>query len=533
MLVLIIYFSVEPAPELIPTQIAGQPCSAGIFSCVNPAICDSTGTCRFPDNAECVTDNQCMSGVCAGGKICLTKPNSGSQIYSAPGPNGCEFPLVLDQTGTSCLSSVNQPCILSEECASNICDTSDLSPSNPTGICKSYASLGKQCSVICDFGLHCSSGFCQSVGYETGDPGSDCTFSTCKQTNCNNGICSFTVPSQKLLSPCGTNDDCLLGQCLQNNTYYCQGDENYKIKSGDPCVGSGCLSSPTIFSFDLYNYSKVMPGISNAIFFETQGSNFNSSINPSISQGVVPNPPSFFMFNNTITSLLTTYNNSSYNFLDVKLGPNGLVYFYQYLDTISNQKYLIYTKDNKTFYPVSIDTISNNSVNTFNNDPISICVGNNIIIFQSQNIYINDNDIFRVFKLNSYFQNSTPIKMFQLFPDTLSILHYTNSSLNFTNITGVFENQLAVYETVFSISNFIDEQGKAFNITSAGYSVFNGVQRLIIAYQREAFGLVNYIKYFENDSVNNKLTDIPGNFNNPNVSLYQDKIYILVDSITP
>lgn len=188
------------------------------FSCSSGYSCDSIYQVCKKDNGErCDNASDCLNGsFCSG--LCVTgTAGVESGLPFDPCPCGPSMTCVTEASGLkTCRLNAGQPCSDDGQCFSELC---------MNGTCSDGLPLGSVCSSNndCAGTAHCSLGYCQRVGINTGDPGAVCNslFTPgCNVGNaCVNDLC--VVASSGLFNSCNNlGQTCSLPQaCLDSDNY--------------------------------------------------------------------------------------------------------------------------------------------------------------------------------------------------------------------------------------------------------------------------------------------------------------------------
>lgn len=264
---LIYYVFIYRRPSPFPATIT----DVGLFGfcdssniCVSPLVCDNK-QCKQPLNGTCTNIFECTGNAesCRDGKC--------SRLGTGDLDSECES---ICNTGLVCFNHICKvppgfACAKSPDCITGY--------SCVQGICVVVANLGQKClEGQCNTGLHCSNGYCQPTGIDTGQKGAYCgdnngnpicdTTLTCVKNSCQNAtqilsqVCDATkicIPPYDCISgACQEQVPCLVtGNCLNNSTCIsgvCRGLSGQQCNSSNVCVvGSKCnLRDNTIVLFN-------------------------------------------------------------------------------------------------------------------------------------------------------------------------------------------------------------------------------------------------------------------------------------------
>lgn len=230
---LVYYVYVYRRPSPFPTTVS----NVGVFG-----FCDKNNTCESSlvcDNKQC---KEPLGGACKDVYICTgtaetCKDNKCSRVGTGELNSEC---VSVCNPGLTCFNHICKiptglPCVKSADCIGT--------DSCAGGVCLPTSQLGQPCVTgQCATGLHCSLGFCQKDGTETGNAGAYCgsnhTVPLCNTSlACVRNVCQ--APTQTLSQICDATNICF-------PPYGCVGGI---CKEVIPCVVDGdCLPNHTCLS---------------------------------------------------------------------------------------------------------------------------------------------------------------------------------------------------------------------------------------------------------------------------------------------
>lgn len=173
------------------------------FTCEDGLSCDSVyGVCKYNNGTACTQGSQCLNGgICSG--VCVVGPPA-STTLQPDDPCPCPDNMVCSNkipgsVERSCKLNSGANCAGNNQCLSGVCQGN--------GTCAAGLPDGSVCEADsqCLEGIsHCSGGFCQPIGVDTGQIGATCVSTglpTCATgLSCISGKCA--IPQSALGQSC-------------------------------------------------------------------------------------------------------------------------------------------------------------------------------------------------------------------------------------------------------------------------------------------------------------------------------------------
>lgn len=261
----------EPSPSCTSNSECG-----GIDTCIGGycrAPATTGGTCDPGDDADCLNNHDCVSGIClrVDGQSCAnniecvnvcisgncTPPSTTGGPCDDLDPQDCE-------SGNTC---TNGACLLQDGQSGCNADT-DCVHTCIAGICGPRVGAGEACDSPgdCSGGLQCTGGFCRLQNGESCNANTECvqvcintmcaapsdTLGSCDTADgdddcsgdnvCDDGVCRLPIGLS-----CNDNNECL-DTCISNmcapvatTTGYCDPGDNADCEANHLCVSNSCL----------------------------------------------------------------------------------------------------------------------------------------------------------------------------------------------------------------------------------------------------------------------------------------------------